>query len=219
MTKILVFDTETTGLPKSRFSRPENTREWPYIVQLSYIVYNSIEKKVEKVVDRIIRVPDDVIINEKCVSLHGISNAISAEKGIPVESCLSEFLADFQEVDLVVAHNMAFDVNLIMVEMWRHKEFYRGLIPIIRESTKLFCTMQEGTDLCKIKSMIPRKMDPYKFPNLAELHQHLFGVIPIHLHNSMNDVVICLRCYYKMKYNLDVCIENDEVAMMVKELV
>ena len=216
MTRILVFDTETTGLPKSRFSHPENTSEWPYIVQLSYIVYNTVLTKVEKVVDHIIRVPDGVSINEKCVSLHGISNERSLSEGIPIETCLSEFLTDFQTVDLVVAHNMEFDLNMIQVEMWRRKDFYEQMIPIIRDSAKLFCTMQEGTDLCRIKSLFNKSKDPYKFPNLAELHQYLFSTLPINLHNSLNDVLICLRCYYKMKYDKDISKESTTISELMK---
>ena len=40
--KIIIFDTETTGLPKSRQSLVNNTEEWPYIVQFSYIIYDLI---------------------------------------------------------------------------------------------------------------------------------------------------------------------------------
>ena len=215
MTRILVFDTETTGLPKSRFSHPENTSEWPYIVQLSYIIYNTVLCKVEKVIDHIIRVPDEVTINEKCVSLHRISKERSLSEGIPIESCLSDFLNDFQTVDLVVAHNMEFDLNMIQVEMWRRKDFYEHMITIVCKSQKLFCTMQEGTDLCRIKSLFPRSKDPYKFPNLAELHQYLFSTLPINLHNSLNDVLICLRCYYKMKYHKDICNESSTISELM----
>ena len=216
MTRILVFDTETTGLPKSRFSSPENTSEWPHIVQLSYLIYNTVLTKVEKVVDHIIRVPDGVSINEKCVSLHGISKERSLLEGIPIESCLSEFLNDFQTVDLVVAHNMEFDLNMIQAEMWRRKDFYEEMIPIINQSNKLFCTMQEGTDLCRIKSLFNNSKDPYKFPNLAELHQYLFSTLPINLHNSLNDVLVCLRCYYKMKYHKDITSESSEIVTLMK---
>ena len=37
--KVLVFDTETTGLPNGRNPSILNTHDWPYIVQLSYIIY------------------------------------------------------------------------------------------------------------------------------------------------------------------------------------
>ena len=36
---ILIFDTETTGLPEKDATVFQHTK-WPYIVQLSYVLYN-----------------------------------------------------------------------------------------------------------------------------------------------------------------------------------
>ena len=38
---ILVFDTETTGLPTERNASIFDNDKWPYIVQLSYIIYDT----------------------------------------------------------------------------------------------------------------------------------------------------------------------------------
>lgn len=38
-----------------------------------------------------------------------------------------------------------------------------------------------------------------KFPKLSELHEHLFGYIPENLHNSLIDVLVCLRCFLKLR--------------------
>ena len=40
--KVLVFDTETTGLPKGKNPSIYKTELWPHIIQLSYIVYCSV---------------------------------------------------------------------------------------------------------------------------------------------------------------------------------
>ena len=46
----------------------------------------------------------------------------------------------------------------------------------------------------------PRK----KWPKLNELYEHLFpGQKVDGFHNSMIDVLACLRCFVKMKYNYD----------------
>ncbi len=36
---ITVFDTETTGLPEKGRKTKQDSSKWPYIVQLSYILY------------------------------------------------------------------------------------------------------------------------------------------------------------------------------------
>ena len=43
--KVLVFDTETTGLPTERNASISDLEVWPHIVQLSYILYDVDEKK------------------------------------------------------------------------------------------------------------------------------------------------------------------------------
>ena len=43
-----------------------------------------------------------------------------------------------------------------------------------------------------------------KFPRLDELHKILFGNIPANLHNSLIDVLVCLRCFLKIRCCVDV---------------
>jgi hypothetical protein len=71
MKSILVFDTETTGLPDKKNKDLVNQ---PYIVQFSYIVFDVINENVTKVVDHIIRLPENIIIPECCTEIHKINN-------------------------------------------------------------------------------------------------------------------------------------------------
>jgi DNA polymerase III epsilon subunit-like protein len=38
-----------------------------------------------------------------------------------------------------------------------------------------------------------------KYPKLSELHAHLFGDVPEHLHNALVDTLVCLRCFLKIR--------------------
>jgi hypothetical protein len=38
--RVLVFDTETTGLPQTKILNPDTLHQWPTIVQFSYIIYD-----------------------------------------------------------------------------------------------------------------------------------------------------------------------------------
>ena len=49
--KILIFDTETSGLPEERNASLLSTNKWPYILQLSYILYDTDSNKILKYVD------------------------------------------------------------------------------------------------------------------------------------------------------------------------
>ena len=42
-----------------------------------------------------------------------------------------------------------------------------------------------------------------KFPRLNELHQKLFDTTPNNLHNSLNDILVTLRCYAMMTLKHD----------------
>jgi len=42
------------------------------------------------------------------------------------------------------------------------------------------------------------------FPvSVMELHKKLFGLEPKNLHNSFVDILVTLRCFMKLKFNID----------------
>ena len=44
--RVIVFDTETTGLPKNKNISPSEHSYWPYIVQLSWLMYDDATKQL-----------------------------------------------------------------------------------------------------------------------------------------------------------------------------
>jgi DNA polymerase III epsilon subunit-like protein len=214
----MVFDTETTGLPKYMKHTPNqnNLNNWPHIVQLSYIIYDTDTDSVLNITDHIIRVPEGVQITEENAAIHGITQEIS-QQGIPLNMALDEFMVEFDNMDLIIAHNIEFDKKMLMAELYRLD--YILCVDKIHTSTKYVCTMQEGIDLCNIKAFTKIEKKEYiKWPTLAELCQHLFNYEPTNLHNALNDVAICLRCFLKMRFDVDVCEKNDTILQMINKL-
>ena len=80
--KILIFDTETTGLPIGRNPSIYDTQKWPHILQLSYIVYDSETNDIITVEDDYIRIDDDVVIEPGSQKIHNISKELLIERGI-----------------------------------------------------------------------------------------------------------------------------------------
>ena len=72
--RVLVFDTETTGLPGSRIINPDTLKLWPDIVQFSYVIYDTDLSDIVQSSDDIIRVKDEIIIPEESTKIHGITN-------------------------------------------------------------------------------------------------------------------------------------------------
>jgi DNA polymerase III epsilon subunit-like protein len=77
---VLVFDTETTGLPKSKIINPDTLHLWPHIVQLSFVIYDICTNTIVEAKDYIIKVDKSVIIDEESTKIHGITNEISQVK-------------------------------------------------------------------------------------------------------------------------------------------
>ena len=57
-----------------------------------------------------------------------------------------------------------------------------------------------------------------KVPKLLELHQKLFKTTPLNLHNSLIDIYVCLRCYYKLEYDVDILTINSSFRSSFNEL-
>ena len=77
--------------------------------------------------------------------------------------------------------------------------------------------MQETIELCNIEIKDKFGRSYKKFPKLVELYQKMFGVTPKNLHNSLNDVIVCLRCFIKFKYYIDIIDHSEEVKKMIKD--
>lgn len=200
--KVLVFDTETTGLPTGRNPSILDTPQWPYIVQLSYIIYDISKNLIIETFDNVINLKDDVEITEDSTKIHGITKEICKSIGVPIKPALEKFNAAIQTVDKVIGHNLSFDKRVIMVECIRnnvqqHFNFRQYKIPD-------YCTMMNSIDICKIEMTNASGKKYFKYPKLSELHDNLFGEIPNGLHNSFVDILICLRCYVKLTNDYDI---------------
>lgn len=206
----LIFDVETTGLiPKSN----ESVSEIPYIIQLSFALYDTDARKLIETYDAYIRIPDKVVLKPIITELTGITRDLLDEEGIPCGLALDAFYDAWKKADILVAHNMGFDSNMIKIELCAHRpqidDLYEG-------KKKEYCTMLNGTALCKISRTNSRGLY-LKQPKLSELYAHLFGALPnIRLHNSMVDVLVCLRCFLKMKQNIEV--EDSDFANWFENL-
>jgi DNA polymerase III epsilon subunit-like protein len=201
--KLLVFDTETTGLPSGRNISVNDVDKWPHIIQLSYILYDTELNKTCSCVDDIIKLDVDVHISAKSIEMHGITRSTSMRKGIPIAEAIHNFNNALQEADWVIAHNISFDKQMIMAESNRlgieqHFSYGNGY------GIKEYCTMRNSIKVCKIEKESASGKIFYKFPTLTELHNHLFKFTPKNTHDSMSDVLICLRCYYVLVHEEDV---------------
>lgn len=214
--KILVFDTETTGLPKFRNASISNTHHWPHVIQLSFIYYDMELNNLIDYADYFINIPSNVEIEPQAQAIHGISRTILEEQGVDLNFALEHFDLRLQEADVIMGHNISFDKKMLMVEAIRNKRQQYFTRNGIRKNE--ICTMKESVPICQINVVNKQTGQSYfKFPKLMELHNHLFGYTPEGLHDSFADILCCLRCYMKMKYGRDIIYDNRSIAKLWRE--
>jgi len=208
---ILVFDVETTGLlPKKIRGQDIPIESYPYIIQLSFVLYDMFESRAVYTYDSYIKLPEHIEISEKVTELTGINKQMCNEKGKHIIDVLESFYEAYMLAEVVVAHNIEFDEKMILIELQRNRQEILDKAPFcftifskIYETIKgvqRYCTMKNGTELCAITV---ESKTTKKWPRLSELHKKLFDEVPDGLHNSMVDVNACLKCYLKMRHGIN----------------
>jgi DNA polymerase III epsilon subunit-like protein len=204
--RVLVFDTETTGLPEGRNPSITHSDKWPHIVQLSYLMYDTEKVQILTCHDHVVAIPEDVAISEESQNIHGITKSMCRRKGVPIEYALDDFNDCLQQCDRVVGHNLSFDKRMIMVESIRLKR--RQYFTRDGRGKMEYCTMKNSTNICAIETVSATGDIYYKYPTLEELHHILFNSRPKGMHDSMADVLICLRCYGQVVHDHDITKEG-----------
>lgn len=224
--RILVVDTETSGLPPKEFFNKVSLTSinmWPYIIQLSYIVYDTHIHDIDNITDNLIKIPKHVNLREESIRINGITNIMCENRGIPIYQALVEFNNVCQNVDIIVGHNLDFDINMLKAEWYRliSQQNINNKITkaydtfgLIIQNKQKHCTLRENITRCNLISVSKKNGKTYtKWPTLDELHQHLFQSSVQNLHNALVDVIVCLRCFYKINMDadlLDSCIAIQE---------
>lgn len=193
MSNTLFIDTETTGLPITRkfndYYPPENNYyyENSRLIEIAYIIYDE-NKNIVKEVNNLIK-PDNFIITNQYI--HGISNDNALENGKDISEVLDELNNDLNNIDIIVAHNINFDINIILSECYRKNKI--ELIDKLKSIEKE-CTMEIGKHYMKT----------YRSPKLVILYEHLFHKSVDQIHRALSDTQICAECYYKMLENVKI---------------
>ncbi|MEQ9441602.1 MAG: DNA polymerase III subunit alpha [Cyclobacteriaceae bacterium] len=181
----LIFDTETTGLPRDYNAPISDLDNWPRVVQLSWQLHNA-DGSLRSAQDYIIK-PEGFTIPFNSEKVHGISTERALAEGHPLAEVLNKFNEDLQHTRQAVGHNVDFDINVSAAEFLRAK-IETPLLNIEKVDTK-----DASTDFCKIPGGRGGK---YKWPTLSELHKKLFGMPFDGAHNSAFDVDATARCFF-----------------------
>ena len=208
----LIFDTETTGLPRDYNAPVTDLDNWPRVVQLSWQLH-AADGKLLSQQDYIIQ-PEGFTIPFNAEKVHGISTKRAQEEGLPLVDVLTKFNQDLDHTEsgrrpVVVGHNVDFDINITAAEFIRAGLSQSGADNPIAQSPKID-TKDASTDFCKIPG---GRGGRYKWPTLSELHEKLFGVRFDGAHNSAYDVDATARCFFGLIEHRVIPPHTPEVAV------
>ena len=182
----LIFDTETTGLPKKWKAPLTDFENWPRVVQLAWQCHD-LKGNFLFAKNHVIK-PDGFSIHKEATDIHGISQEIANEKGVSLKDALTDFVEDVKKAKIIIGHNVDFDINIVGSELLRC-----GMKEIMTTAPR-FCTKIESTEFCAIKN----KSGGLKSPTLTELHLKLFDIPFPEAHNAAADVEATSRCFLEL---------------------
>ncbi len=208
----LIFDTETTGLPRNFAAPITDLDNWPRLVQLAWQLHDHTGKLLSS--GNYIVKPEGFTIPFNAEKIHGISTKRAQEEGVELEFVLHEFRKDIDNAHFLIGHNVSFDEKIMGAEYLRKK-----ISSAILDKPKID-TKDDGTDFCKIEGS-----RGYKWPTLTELHWKLFGKGFDDAHDAAADVEATARAFLEMvrlgvtkvKFPLDTKLYDSSANYMAQE--
>ncbi len=184
----LIFDTETTGLPKRWDAPITDTDNWPRCIQIAWQLHDSMGNCIEHQ-DYLVQ-PEGFNIPYDAEKIHGISTELAQQQGIPLKDVLEKFNKAFDKTKFVVGQNVGFDLNIMGAEFVR-ADFANKLqeLPVLDTCT------EHTAELCKIPG---GRYGKFKLPTLTELHEFLFNKPFAEAHNATADVEATTRCFLEL---------------------
>jgi len=184
----LIFDTETTGLPK-RWNAPiTDVDNWPRCIQIAWQLHDDLGNCIEHQ-DYLIR-PDGFNIPYDAEKIHGISTELASEQGLALAEVLELFNVALSKTTFIVGQNLGFDLNIMGCEFHRLQ-----LASPLSELPVLDTCTEKTASMCQIPGGRGGK---FKLPTLTELHQFLFHKPFGEAHNATADVEATTRCFLEL---------------------
>ncbi|MGS2725401.1 DNA polymerase III subunit alpha [Psychroserpens sp. BH13MA-6] len=184
----LIFDTETTGLPKRWDAPITDVDNWPRCIQIAWQLHDAMGNCIDHQ-DYLVQ-PEGFNIPYDAEKIHGISTELALEQGIPLIEVLEKFNSALSKTKFVVGQNLGFDLNIMGAEFVRE-----DMANNLQELPVLDTCTEHTAELCQLPGGRGGK---FKLPTLTELHQHLFDQPFAEAHNATADVEATTRCFLEL---------------------
>ncbi|MBK9282772.1 MAG: DNA polymerase III subunit alpha [Sphingobacteriaceae bacterium] len=184
----LIFDTETTGLPRNYNAPPSDADNWPRLVQLAWQLHDAQGKLLDH--HSVIVKPEGYTIPFNAVNVHGITTDRALKEGVELKAVLTQFINVMAKAQYICGHNILFDVNIVAAELLRCGESDvvspKSIIDTKNDQTTNFCAIPGG------------RGGKFKWPTLTELYTKLFGSGFAEAHNAAFDVQATSKTFFEI---------------------
>jgi len=184
----LIFDTETTGLPKRWDAPITDTANWPRCIQIAWQLHDDMGKLIEHQ-DYLVK-PEGFNIPYDAERIHGISTELAEAEGVSLAEVLEKFNIALGKAKFIVGQNLGFDVNIMGCEFHRlGVESPMASMPVLDTCTEITASLLQ---------LPGGRGGRFKLPTLTELHQYLFNRPFSEAHNATADVEATTRCFLEL---------------------
>jgi DNA polymerase-3 subunit alpha len=184
----LIFDTETTGLPKRWDAPITDSDNWPRCIQIAWQLHDDLGQLIEHQ-DYLVQ-PEGFNIPYDAERIHGISTELAQQQGATLADVLDKFNIALSKTKFIVGQNLGFDINIMGAE------FHRMGVDSQMSSMKILDTCTEVT--ASLLKLPGGRGGKFKLPTLTELHQYLFNKPFSEAHNATADVEATTRCFFEL---------------------
>lgn len=202
---VLVFDTETNGLPlereKGKLPPPSDHPDQPHLTELALGLFEPDGTEIG-IWSRLVQLPSGVTIPPDIQEKTGITVERTMAEGVPLLEAVDKFIQAIEgRCTIVVAHNPFFDVKIMRIAMLRAGKD-REFCDQIKKLKPTFDTCRAATPIVNLPptvKMLAAGFKRPKPPKLEECHQHFFGSPLEGAHQAARDVRFTAWLYFELE--------------------
>lgn len=184
----LIFDTETTGLPRNYNAPLSDSDNWPRVVQIAWQLHDVKGNLISA--NSIIVKPVGFTIPFNAAQVHGITTERALTEGNDLQTVMNEFVEAVKQTKYLCGHNIEFDLSIIGAEFIR-----LGMSDYFADKPVIDTKNDDVTEFCAIPGGRGGK---YKWPKLEELYTKLFNEGFEAAHNAAFDVQATTKAFFEL---------------------
>jgi DNA polymerase-3 subunit epsilon len=189
---ILVFDTETTGIPSRELNHKLDHPDYPWPVSFAGILFGPDRQVIEEV-HHLIQPGEGWAMQDGALAHHGITLERAAVEGIPLREALDHYARLREACTVIAGHHVSYDRQILRSALMRcpgGADFATG--DAGKGRWTVHCTMKLTAGVLRDQG------DKWKWIKLEEAYRHFFGEDMEGAHDAMNDVRACARILFHL---------------------